>query len=179
MTYEQWKKKSLETVEKSEKSDIINTRGMSNNGRSSRHHVLTTSEIERLKVDAENIGVPLDILAFNQGNKTGFDEKTGIINIRGDVLPDNYSDQIRDLLSQKAVLAHEYYGHYKSHPSPFYIDDWRDEFSASYKAAINTPNLSDEERRMLMLDAYLRAKEAGVDVIYNKIARRIIHGYDD
>lgn len=68
------------------------------------------------------------------------------------------STNLRDLLSTKAVLAHEYYGHYKAHPSKFKIDDWRDEFQASYKAAIDTPNLSYNERRMLMLDAFDRAK---------------------
>ena len=35
------------------------------------------------------------------------------------------------------------------------------------------------DRRMLMLDAYDRAKEAGVPVKYNKNARRIIYGYDE
>ena len=101
-----------------------------------------------------------------------------MITIRGDVLPDLSSHQLRDRLSQKAVLAHEYYGHYKAHPSQFRVGDWRDEFRASYRAALDAPNLSDEERRMLMLDAYDRAKEAGVTVQYNKAARRVIYGYD-
>lgn len=38
--------------------------------------------------------------------------------------------------------------------------------------------LSDDERRMLMLDAYDRAHEAGVSVQYNKNARRLIYGYE-
>ena len=79
----------------------------------------------------------------------------------------------------RCVLAHEYFGHYENHPSAFRVSDWRDEFRASYSAALNTPNLNDDERRMLMLDAYDRAKEAGVPVKYNKIARRIIYGYDE
>jgi hypothetical protein len=99
--------------------------------------------------------------------------------VRGDILPDLQSNNLRDNLSSKAVLAHEYYGHYKAYPSKFKIGDWRDEFNASYRAAIDTPNLSDEERRSLMLDAFDRAKEAGVNVKYNKMARRLIYGYDD
>lgn len=77
------------------------------------------------------------------------------------------------------MLAHEYYGHYKNNPSKFAVGDWRDEFRASYCAALNTPNLNDEERRMLMLDAFDRAKEAGIPVNYNKEARRLIYGYDE
>ena len=121
----------------------------------------------------------MEILLFNEGNQTGFCDRLNKITIRGDILPDLYSDNLRDRLSQKAVLAHEYYGHFKNHPSKFRVGDWRDEFRASYCVAINAPSLSEEERRLLMLDAYDRAKEAGVKVFYNKLARRIIYGYDD
>lgn len=83
----------------------------------------------------------------------------------------------RDRMSSRAVLAHEYYGHYKSHPSEYDPGDWRDEFRASYNAVVNTPNLTDEERAHLMLDAYDRAKEAGQFNGYDETARRIIYGY--
>jgi hypothetical protein len=43
---------------------------------------------------------------------------------------------------------------------------------------VNTPGLNDDERRMLMLDAYDMAKEVGVTVKYNKNARRMIYGYE-
>lgn len=164
-------------------NDIISARGinsrlLANNRRSNRFYKLTTEDIKSVSEDAAAINVPVSILKFNNGFQTGFDEISGIINIRGDIFPDVGSKSNRDLLSVRCVLAHEYYGHYKSHPSSFKVGDWRDEFRASYKASINTPNLSDEERRMLMIDAYDRAKEAGVSVSYNSIARRIIHGYD-
>ena len=81
-------------------------------------------------------------------------------------------------MSSRAVLAHEYYGHYLNYPSKFSIGDWRDEFRASYDAAIKTPNLTDDERKMLMIDAYDRAKEAGVSIKYNKKARLLIYGYE-
>ena len=32
------------------------------------------------------------------------------------------------------------YGHYKNHPSQFRVGDWRDEFRASYCAALNALN---------------------------------------
>ena len=67
-------------------------------------------------------------MRFNEGEKTGFDDWEKIITIRGDVLPDLNSTNLRDRLSQRAVLAHEYYGHYLQHPSKFKVNDWRDEF---------------------------------------------------
>lgn len=170
-----------ETLENTGKNGIIKERGivsrkMSNGARTSIHHVLSESEIESIMQDAKDINIPIDILKFNSGYTTGFLDSEGIINIRGNILPDLSSNNLRDRLSQRAVLAHEYYGHYKSHPSNFRVGDWRDEFHASYRAAIDTPNLSDVERRMLMLDAFDRAKEAGVTVNYNKKAREIIYG---
>ena len=140
-------------------------------------HMLTTEEIIRLKAEAVSIGIPLEKLLFNQGSQTGFRDRNAMIYVRGDVLPDLYSDIARDRMSSRAVLAHEYYGHYRNHPSEYEAGDWRDEFRASYDAAVHTPNLTDEERAQLMLDAYDRAKEAGEFVGYDETARRIIYGY--
>ena len=119
------------------------------------NHILTEQEIDSIKADAEAIEVPVSLLRFNQGTQTGF----------------------RDRMSEQAVLAHEYYGHYKHHPSEYNAGDWRDEFRASYAAAIETPNLSDEDRALLMIDAYDRAKEAGIILEYDEKARKIIYGY--
>lgn len=51
------------------------------------------------------------IFRFNEGSQTGFLDSERIINVRGDVLPDLNSNHPRDLMSTRAVLAHEYYGH--------------------------------------------------------------------
>ena len=171
-------------VAKDSENDIIKPRNvferpMSNGLRTSPFYILTKKEIESIKRDAKELDIPENILRFNQGNQTGFLDKNMKINVRGDILPDKSSNIVRDILSQKAVLAHEYYGHYKNHPSQFRIGDWRDEFRESYCAAINAPNLSGEERRLLMLDAYDRAREANVSIRYNKKARRLIYGYDE
>ena len=181
-TTEEWKKQNA--IAKNRENGIIKSRNiserrMANGLRISPYHVLSDEEIESIKKDAKELNIPENILRFNQGNQTGFLDEKEVINIRGDILPDKLSNNMRDILSSKAVLAHEYYGHYKNHPSQFKVGDWRDEFRASYCAALNTPKLSDEERRMLMLDAYDRAKEAGVSIKYNKKARRLIYGYDD
>jgi hypothetical protein len=74
-----------------------------------------------------------------------------------------------------AVLAHEYYGHYKFSPSEFKSGDWRDEMRASYIAALKAPNLSDKDRAYLILDAYERAKEAGRFFII-WLCRRALNG---
>lgn len=192
MTYKEWYEKYVDksgtktgkSVAKSNNSDIINTRNladrkMASGLRTSPSHILTDTEIKSIKNDAISIEMPEKILRFNEGNQTGFVDRTKSINVKGDILPDLTSKIPRDCMSQRAVLAHEYYGHYKSHPSQFRVGDWRDEFRASYKAAIDTPNLTDLERSMLMQDAYDRASEAGVKAIKNKEARRIIYGYDD
>lgn len=156
-----------------------NSRNMANGQRRSPLYNLNNNEINSVLNDADALGVPKEILEFNAGAQTGFSDRYEKIYIRGDILPDLNSSNLRDKLSIKAVLAHEYYGHYKSHPSIFRVGDWRDEFRASYRAALDAPNLSDEERRMLMLDAFDRAKEAGVTVKYNREARRIIYGSYD
>lgn len=197
MTYEEWKKafvggvdkdsfdkedggKLGRTIAKDAGSGIIKeTRAMANGLRTSPLHILDDVEIDAVLQDAEILEIPKDVLEFNKGSQTGFSDSNQMIHVRGDILPDLKSTNLRDNLSQRAVLAHEYYGHYKAHPSQFRIGDWRDEFRASYRAAVDAPGLDDEERRMLMLDAYDRAKEAGVPVRYNKTTRRIIYGYDN
>ena len=81
------------------------------------------------------------------------------------------------IMSEKCALAHEYYGHYKMYPSPYPAGHWRDEFEASYRAAVDTPNLSEDDRRLLMIDAYERAINAGHPLEYDETARRMIYGY--
>lgn len=173
-----------EVLTNSDERDIIgaennNSRPMAHGGRRERSYELTEEDIEFVKAEAESIGIPTDVLRFNEGTQTGFWDDGEIINIRGDIFPDTMSTDNRDLLSVRATLAHEYYGHYKAHPSRFSQGDWRDEFAASYNAALNAPNLSDEDRTRLIIDAYDRAKAAGFPAKYNKKAREIIYGKEE
>ncbi|MDR1805538.1 MAG: minor capsid protein [Clostridium sp.] len=157
-----------------------NTRGLAMGLRTPPSHILTEDEIALVLREAQAIGVDTSILKFNEGNRTGYFDSDRTINIRGDVLPDLYSISAhnRDYLSVRAVLAHEYYGHYANRNSnEFYRpNDWRDEFRASYEAAVNAPNLTDVDRAMLMRDAYDRALEAGATVEFTDEARRILYG---
>ena len=161
------------------KTRNISSRNMANGLRKSPQYILNDDEIHQIIECAEEIKIPSSILEFNYGIQTGFVDGTQKIHVRGDIFPDNNSKNARDILSEKAVLAHEYYGHYMNHPSTLPKGDWKDEFRASYRAAIDTPNLSDDDRRLLMLDAFNRAEEAGVIVKQNERARRMIYGYDN
>ncbi len=159
-----------------ENHSIIEERNMAMGLRQPSSHILTDDEIISIKEDAKALGINESILRFNYGNRTGFSDKSGLIHIRGDILPDLTSKVPRDRMSSRAVLAHEYFGHFTYHPSNFKPGDWRDEFRASYQAAINAPNLTNEDRAYLMLDAYGRASESGVYIRYNEKARKIIYG---
>ena len=178
------KKQGDKNVDKSAESGIIkardiSSRNMANGLRRSPQYILNDDEIHQIIECAEEIKIPSSILEFNYGIQTGFVDGTQKIHVRGDIFPDNNSKNAGDILSEKAVLAHEYYGHYMNHPSTLPKGDWKDEFRASYRAAIDTPNLSDDDRRLLMLDAFNRAEEAGVIVKQNERARRMIYGYDN
>ncbi len=158
-------------------SDIRNINGQ----RTSRYRQLSNDEISQLLDDIEALEADLSIFRFNAGNQTGFLDSEGIINVRGDVLPDLNSNHPRDLMSPRAVLAHEYYGH-KHFDDVFGVRNplpgsWNDEFRASYNAALYAPNLSDMDKMYLMLDALERAKEAGVNIKITDEIRRILYGY--
>ena len=153
-------------------------RGMANGPRRGRLTIVSKEEEKAIRKIAADIGIPDELLRFNEGWRTSFDDDTGLIYVRGDVFPSQYAPNPDSILSEKCALAHEYYGHYLHHPSKFNVNDWRDEFQASYRAALDTPNLTDNERAMLMIDAFDRARSAGVSVTLNKIARRMIHGIE-
>lgn len=165
------------TVAKEDERGIMDSRGLALSLRKPKTHILSEDEIQSVLEDAKVLGIDEKLLRFNKGSKTGFSDERGCINIRGDILPDPDGISARDRMSQRAVLAHEYYGHFLNHPSEYEMGDWRDEFRASYDAAIKAPNLTAEERRDLMIDAYDRLKEAGAFKGYDEIARRIIYGF--
>lgn len=153
------------------------TRKLPNGLRTMPSHKLTDLEIESLKRDIEAIGADEHVFKFNSGRRTGYDDVLDEIRVCGDVLPDTKSNHPRDLMSQRAALAHEYYGHRAYRGTDVPVGSWNDEFRASYMAAKNCPNLSDEDRRYLVLDALERAKESGITIKYNEFIRRTLYGY--
>ena len=153
------------------------SRSMANGLRKPASYILKESEIKYLKDDIKAINADINVFEFNIGRYTGYNDIMDKIKIRGDVLPDLNSKHPRDLMSSRAVIAHEYYGHRAYRGTKLKKGSWNDEFRASYMAAKNTPNLSPDDRRYLVLDALERAKENGVTVKNNEFIRRILYGY--
>ena len=79
--------------------------------RGSASREIDKTEIENIKKQIIDIHADLSVFRFNSGVHTSYVDDYDIINIRGDIFPDNSSTHPRDLMSEKAVLAHEYYGH--------------------------------------------------------------------
>lgn len=101
-----------------------------------------------------------------------------IILVGTDILSsDDDSIIVRDRLSIRSVLAHEYYGHKQFRFTKLPPQDYRDEFRARFYASIHTPNLSDNERQVLMRDALDGAEEGGINIRYTDIIREILYGY--
>ena len=157
---------------------LLQSRDMANGPRNSPFRHITKEQEVQIRNWADELEIPQDILRFNEGDCTSFTDELVVINIRGDIYPSKYAENPNSILNARCALAHEYYGHFKHHPSEYPPGDWRDEFRASYSAAIDTPNLTGEERRMLMIDAYDRKKEAGEPIEYDETARRYIYGDD-
>lgn len=155
-------------------------------------YVLTDSEIDYVKSEIKAIGADEKQFVFNSEITRGtcFLPSDGKVHIKGNVFPDLNSDHPRDRMSVRAVLAHEYYGH-RPYRTQYLKEDndtspdalnrimsraWADEFRASYMAAKNAPNLTDEDRMLLIRDSITRAEEAGVTIKYNSFIRRVLYG---
>ena len=132
--------------------------------RKSPYNALSEDDIKHIKREISAIGADESVFRFNEGRRTGYIDGKDIINVKGDVFSDKSSIHPRDLMSERAVLAYEYYGHRATRGTPLPENSCNDEFRASYHAAKNTPNLSSEDRRYLVLVAIERAKEAGVTI---------------
>lgn len=130
-----------------------------------------------MKKDVAAIEADESVFKFNVGSRTGYDEILDEIHVKGDILPDLTSVHPRDRMSARAALAHEYYGHRVYRGTSIPKGAWNDEFRASYMAAKHCPNLSDDERRNIVLDALEMAKEGGVSIKHNDFIRRIVYGF--
>jgi hypothetical protein len=137
---------------------------------------LTDENIASIKKEIRAIEADEKIFVFNEGLYTSYTDSIDQIDVMGDIFPDESSCHPRDIMSIRAVLAHEYYGHRANKGTPLPQGSWADEFRASYMAAKNAPNLTDDDTRHLILDALERAKEAGVNIRQNAFIRRVLYG---
>jgi hypothetical protein len=149
--------------------------------RSAGTSLLNKKEITHIKNEIGAIKADFKRFVFDRQGNTAYLDDYDVVRVNRNVFPDTESGSThpRDLMSERAVLAHEYYGHRAFKDNPLPAGSWQDEFRASYYAAIKTPNLSDDDRRYLILDAIERANEKSVIITPNKTMRRLIYGYDD
>ena len=143
-------------------------------------YILTKDDIESLVKDIKAIEADENVFKFNyeKTRGTGYIDALDIIAVKGNVLPDltSGSKHPRDIMSSRAVLAHEYYGHRAFRGTDLPQGNWEDEYRASRTAAEITPNLTDEERTHLVLDAIERKREEGIKVELDYFMRRILYG---
>ncbi len=148
-----------------------------NGNRKSPLNPLSEEQIKCLQQEIASIHADESIFTFNRGFQTSYNDRLDKISVMADVFPDEGSIHPRDLISARAVLAHEYYGHRAFRGTRLKPGSWNDEFRASYRAAKEAPNLSDEDKYYLILDAVERAREAGVSIRHNSFIRGVLYGY--
>ena len=148
--------------------------------RKSPFYILTYDDISFLKNEIIRIGADISIFKFNDPRfrGTGYSDSLDVVILKGNVLPDLTSGTThpRDVMSPCAVIAHEYYGHRFYRNSPLPNDYWQDEYRASRNAAEITPNLTDEERQHLVMDALERKREAGINPVLDEFEKKILYG---
>ena len=145
--------------------------------RRSRFIDLTDEEIGFLKGEIRAIEADESVFVFNQGGTTSYRDEFDVIFVKGNVFPSENSLHPRDMMSARAVLAHEYYGHRANRGTNLAKNSWNDEFRASYMAAKNSPGLSQQDRAYLIMDAIDRARSSGFPIRYNSFMRSVLYGY--
>lgn len=154
---------------------------------------LTGEEIEFVKSEIRRIGADEHIFIFNDeehlASSTCYNFNEDKIYVTRNVFPDEKygSTHPRDLMSVGAVLAHEYYGHktyrgeyisdMKKRDDYHTIPSWQAECRASITAAKITPNLTDKEKRNLIMDAIYHANEFGHLIEMDDFMKEVIYGY--
>lgn len=180
MSYKDWKEKfvSNDKFTSINNDDIIKSDRLMAQGQRKSFLVPLSDDKAFINNEIEAIEADISVFQFRNYRPTGYSDERDKIYISSSVFPSNDgSMHPTDLLSVRATLAHEYYGHRKYRGTKVPQGSWNDEFRASYMAAKNCPNLSDEDRRLLVLDALERAKTAGVSVRYNNFIRKCLYGY--
>lgn len=166
---------------------------MANGMRNTSKTPLTEQEIEFVRAEIRSIGAEERIFIFNDpdhiATSTCYNFKKDVIYVTRNVFPDDKygSTHPRDLMSVRAVLAHEYYGH-RAYREEYLFDElqgevfhttplWQDECRASITAAKTTPNLSERDRSNLVQDAIYRAKEYGHLIEMDDFMKEVVYGY--
>lgn len=179
MTYSEWKNWKL-GLENSDNGGIMKVeREMASGARKSYLIPLSKADKTFILQEIDRIGADRRFFEFRDGAPTVYSDKRDKILISSSIFPsDDGSTHPTDLLSVRAVLAHEFYGHKAKRNTKLVEGSWNDEFRASYLAAKNSPGLTDEDRSLLITDAMQRAKDAGVNIKLNTFMRRCLYGIE-
>lgn len=163
---------------------------MSNGMRMLGNTPLSKEEIEIVKQAIHVIEAEESIFIFNDSShlsNTCYNEFEDSIYIGRNVFPDvEYgSTHPRDIMSIRAVLAHEYYGH-RTYRDEYLKDyekniittpKWQDECRASITAAKISPGLTQMDRSHLIQDAVKRAEEYGQWIKTDDFMKEVLYGY--
>ena len=132
---------------------------------------LTDEEVQIIKQEIKRIEADETVFIIDtmKPRKTLYDEVSDKVYVGSNVFPDlENPSNMTDKLSVACVLAHEYYGHRSMRDE--YLEENEDtsmtpldEFKASFLAYKNAPNLTDEEREMLLYQAYETAKSGNLE----------------
>lgn len=158
----------------------VDERGMAHGLRKPSTSPLTEEEIAFIRREIEAIAADESVFRLDRIGSTGYLDELDYVRVGRNVFPDFDSNSVHptDLMSERAVLAHEYYGHYRHRGTTLPKGSWNDEFRASYNAARLSPGLSDTDRRYLIMDAMDRARIAGVAIKPNKFMKEVLYGED-
>jgi len=166
---------------------------MANGMRDSSGRPLSEDEINYIIGEIRAIDADESKFIFNDPDhmhrSTCYDYANDVVYVTRNVFPDDKygSTHPRDLMSVRAVLAHEYYGH-RTYREEYLSDDqigngyhttelWDDECRASITAAKITPNLTDIDKQNLVLDAIYRANEAFHQIELDSFMKGALYGY--
>ena len=132
---------------------------------------LTSEEVQIIKKEIKRIEADESVFVIDteKPRKTLYDELSDKVYVGSNVFPDLENPlNMTDKLTVACVLAHEYYGH-RSMRDEYLKEEVDttnsslDEFKASFFAYKNTPNLTEDEREMLLYQAYETAKNGKLE----------------
>jgi len=167
------------------------SKDMSNGMRNMSRTPLSLEEIAYVKSQIQWIEADESVFVFNDEEhiteSTCYNVIDDKIYVTRNVFPDDKygSTHPRDIMSVRAVLAHEYYGHraYRDEYLNDFENDiettpyWEDECRASITAAKTTPNLTDKDKADLVQEAVYRARECGFLLEMDEFMKEAAYGY--
>ena len=179
-TTEEWNEMQNKGIlKKDTKSGKMKEREMASGARKSYHIPLSEEDKQFILNEIDAIGADRNSFEFRDFQPTAYSDSRNKIYISSSVFPStDGSLHPTDMLSVRATLAHEYYGHKSYRNTPLEKGSWNDEFRASYMAAKHCPGLTNEDRTMLINDAMQRARDAGVNIKSNAFIRRCLYGIE-